>query len=365
MVVGFTAMLPAKKGSSLSLPIGKRPGEKAKNTFPAKTFDWQERGGWRQSAVPGRGEPSRPCGCSRRELWHTCNLEDNHGGVLSEASGTFTAQDLIVVRDEALAHEGGSAAGAAEAVVVPVAILKGDVLASPKTRDGLCAGTALFGIKAAEALDAVGLILLRCELLPGQGSLTACADKALLVPRLIPVGHSSLGQRLLAAGAAGGKFALVAGDAVIFVLLRDEGACSNGLLAAAADEAVLMPGLPVVLQLPRAWHDHLLAGHALGGELPAVAAVAEQLLPLAGEGLIRQGAVAAEAAEAALVVVAVLVVQLPAVVSNELLALVTGVGKVGVIAGDAERTAIALDVLAPVKRLLAAGTVEAVCHVAR
>lgn len=58
------------------------------------------------------------------------------------------------------------------------------------------------------------------------------------------------------------------------------------------------------------WHDHLLAGHTLGGELPAIAAVAEELLSLAGEGLVGQGAVAAEAAETALVVMAVLVVQL-------------------------------------------------------
>lgn len=53
-----------------------------------------------------------------------------------------------------------------------------------------------------------------------------------------------------------------------------------------------------------------MAGHTLGGELPAIAAVAEQLLPLAGERLIGQGAVATEAAEAALVVMAVLIVEL-------------------------------------------------------
>lgn len=64
------------------------------------------------------------------------------------------------------------------------------------TCDGLCAGAALLGIKAAKALDAVGLILLRGELLPSQGGLAACADEALLVPRLLPVSHSSLGQRL-------------------------------------------------------------------------------------------------------------------------------------------------------------------------
>lgn len=58
------------------------------------------------------------------------------------------------------------------------------------------------------------------------------------------------------------------------------------------------------------WHDRLLTGDALGGELAAVAVVAQQLLVLAGEGLVGQRAVAAEAAEAVLVVVAILVVQL-------------------------------------------------------
>lgn len=55
---------------------------------------------------------------------------------------------------------------------------------------------------------------------------------------------------LVAAGAARGKLALVAWDAVIVLLIRDEGAGTNGLLTAAAEEAMLVPCLPVVLQLP-------------------------------------------------------------------------------------------------------------------
>jgi len=58
------------------------------------------------------------------------------------------------------------------------------------------------------------------------------------------------------------------------------------------------------------WHNCLLTGNALGGELIAVAVIAQQLLVLAGEGLVSQRAVTAEAAEAVLVVVAILVVQL-------------------------------------------------------
>lgn len=64
------------------------------------------------------------------------------------------------------------------------------------TCDGLCAGTALLGIEVPKALDAVRVVILGGELLPSQGGLAARADKALLVPGLIPVGHSSLGEGL-------------------------------------------------------------------------------------------------------------------------------------------------------------------------
>lgn len=55
------------------------------------------------------------------------------------------------------------------------------------------------------------------------------------------------------------------------------------------------------------WHDDLVAGDALGGELITVAVIAEQGLILAGEGLICQRAITAETAETVLVIVPVLV----------------------------------------------------------
>lgn len=58
------------------------------------------------------------------------------------------------------------------------------------------------------------------------------------------------------------------------------------------------------------WHHYLVAGHALGGKLSAVAVAAHQPVPLAGEGLVCQGAVAAEAAKTVRVVVSVLVEEL-------------------------------------------------------
>lgn len=65
------------------------------------------------------------------------------------------------------------------------------------------------------------------------------------------------------------------------------------------------------------WHDDLIAGDALGGELVAVAVVAEQGVVLAGERLVRQRAVTAETAEAVLVIVPLLVEELLAGPGNE------------------------------------------------
>ena len=58
------------------------------------------------------------------------------------------------------------------------------------------------------------------------------------------------------------------------------------------------------------WHDHFVAGYTLGGELVTVAVVAEERFVLAGERLVCQRAIAAETAEAVLVIVSVLVEEL-------------------------------------------------------
>lgn len=62
--------------------------------------------------------------------------------------------------------------------------------------DGFAAGLALLGVEASEALEAVGAVVARGEVLAGQLRFTAAAHKALLVPRLVPVGHAAFGQGL-------------------------------------------------------------------------------------------------------------------------------------------------------------------------
>ncbi len=54
-------------------------------------------------------------------------------------------------------------------------------------------------------------------------------------------------------------------------------------------------------------HDSFIAGHTFGGELVAVAVIAQKSIVLAGEGLVCQRMVTAETAEAVFVVVTVLV----------------------------------------------------------
>lgn len=105
---------------------------------------------------------------------------------------------------------------------MPLTVLKGNVLPSSKTCDGLGAGLTLLGVQAAEAFEAVGALFSRGEVLSSQLCLAACANKTFLMPRLVPIGHSSFSQGLFTARAAWGELVLVTGDAVVLVFVRDE-----------------------------------------------------------------------------------------------------------------------------------------------
>lgn len=171
---------------------------------------------------------------------------------------------------------------------MPLAVLEGNVLSSSKTCDGFVAGLTLLGVQVAKTLEAVRAVVSGGEVLTGQLRLTVGAHETLFMPRLVPIGHSTFSQGLFTAGAARGKLVLVAGNAVMFVLVGDEGLGANGLFAAVTDKTALVPCGAAVLQLPRAWHDDLVTGDTFRGELVAVAVVAEQSIILTREGLISQ-----------------------------------------------------------------------------
>lgn len=129
-------------------------------------------------------------------------------------------------------------------------------------------------------------------MLTRQLRLAAGAHKTLLVPGLVPIGHPTFSQGLrmrqrsrlephrspcesvpeviilmgefllqffdrltdlFTARAARSKLVLVAGHAVVFILVRDEGLGANWLLTAVTNEAALVPCGPCILQLPRTW----------------------------------------------------------------------------------------------------------------
>lgn len=56
---------------------------------------------------------------------------------------------------------------------------------------------------------------------------------------------------LFAARAPWSELVLIAGHAVVFVLVRDEGLGANRLFAAVTDEAAFVPRRACILQLPR------------------------------------------------------------------------------------------------------------------
>lgn len=64
------------------------------------------------------------------------------------------------------------------------------------TCDGCVAAGTLFGVEAAETLDAVRTLPLWGEGLAGQRSFAARAEKTLFVPHLVLVGHPSFSQSL-------------------------------------------------------------------------------------------------------------------------------------------------------------------------
>lgn len=217
------------------------------------------------------------------------------------------AQDIITFGEEATANQGHGALLTVEAVIVPLALLKGNVLAASKATDGGGAGGTLLGIKVAEAVETIGKVISRGKPLARQLLLAAGAQEAVLVPGLVTVGHPTSGDGLLAVHTLHGKLLLIAGHTEVMVVLGDEALGANGLLASLAGETGLVPAVTLVLHLPGAWHDGFLALVALGGILIGVALSAEELFILGGKGLVHQRALALEAHETLLMPVTVLV----------------------------------------------------------
>lgn len=185
------------------------------------------------------GPRGTPCGGrAGTQRWYRKEAEVLDSLSRSSDSGPCLAaaltQHLVSIRHKALAHQGGRAAGAGEAAVVPVSLFKGYVLASTESCDGALATAALGCKEFSKTGYTVGVVLPGGELLPCQGCLASGADQALTMPGLVTVCHPTLRQCLAAAGTARSELVLVAGHAVVSALVRHEGAGAQWLLTAAA-----------------------------------------------------------------------------------------------------------------------------------
>lgn len=201
--------------------------------------------------------------------------------------------------------------GALKARLMPLTLLKRDVLPFSKTCDGFFAGGTFLGVQVAEALDAVWIFTLCGERLSGELNFTSRTQETLFMPGLISVRNTTLNQGLFAVGAAWGESSLITGHAVVLVLIWDEGLGADGLLTTTANKTLLMPHTASILQPLRAWHHSLPAGHTFRRKLIAVTAVTHQSIFLTGERLIGQRSTAARAAETLFMIMPVLIIQLP------------------------------------------------------
>lgn len=271
---------------------------------------------------------------------------------------------MISVDDEALVGQGEGALLAVEAVLVPgVALVVHHVCAVAESCDGVLAAVAFLGHVGLVAVHAVDVVLVGGEASPGQGLAAGLAHEALGVPGLVLVADPPGGDGLLAVETFLGELLVVAGGAVDVIALSQEALRPYRLLAFEAGEAFLVPDLVLVLHVLGAWHHHLVAALAAVSVLSGAALAAHYLAIVAGaEGLAGQRLVALGAAEAVLVPVAVLVVQLLGVGADGPSALGARVGAQLIEALGAHVLVVLLDVLLAVQVVAAVVAVEAVRH---
>lgn len=104
-----------------------------------------------QGTSPGAESETRPCLLT--------------GPRLSDVLATVGTQDVITLCEEAASHQRKGAFLAVKAVVVPLPVLKADVLGATESTDGMGAPCTLLGMQDAEAVEAVGGIIPGCEAL--------------------------------------------------------------------------------------------------------------------------------------------------------------------------------------------------------
>lgn len=205
---------------------------------------------------------------------------------------TVGTQDVVTLGEEATSHQRHRTLHAGETLAVPLALLKGDVLSTCQTGDGLGAAHAFLCIQVADAFKAVGVVFPGGEALTRQLLSAADAQETLSVPGLLLVGHSTCCDGLLTSTTLVGKLLLEARHTEVAGVFWDKGLGSYWLLAAVAQEAGLMPAVPLVFHFAGTWHYGFLAVVAFGGIIICMTFRAEQQIIFNSKGLFHQRAAA-------------------------------------------------------------------------
>jgi len=179
------------------------------------------------------------------------------------------------------------------------------------------------------------------------------AGEAFPVPRIISVGHTTLGNHLAALDALGRKFFFITFCTINVVLLWDETLGSNGVLAGAADEALLVPLPGLVLHLLHARLKHVAAAVAPGRELGVVTGAAVNTISLGTKLFIHQAGSTFVTKETSFMPMFLLVRQVLGVNADDLATFVAVVGEHVLVALDAVRMIVPQDIPVASKAVVA------------
>jgi len=157
---------------------------------------------------------------------------------------------------------------------VPVAALERDEPRPSDSSDWFAAGRAPLRKELAEAIRTVRLVVPGGEPLSGKGLLAVGAGEAFPMPGIVAVCDTSLSDHLAALDALGRKLLFITLGTVDVVLLRDEALGADGILAGAADEALLVPLTSLVLHLLHTSLEDVSTSVTASGKLGVIAGTA-------------------------------------------------------------------------------------------
>lgn len=178
------------------------------------------------------------------------------------------------------------------------------------------------------------------------------------MPWLVLVCHTARGDDLGALNTAGGELLFVAASAVDLLFPGDETLSPDGSLAHHAAETFLVPLAGLVFHLLVTCSEDLSAPVAFCGKLRVVTGSAVDLLHLAAELLVYKRHLALLAQETLLVPMLVLIRQILGINTNDLVAVIAGIGEDALVATGAVRMVIFQDIALTSETLIALPTAE-------